>query len=133
MIQPPLSINQNELMELFDREFAFFVRAAENGDLNLLKLLHGRYNGIVDDRRIEDGRNALHLACVNGHKEAVEWLLDVAKADLEIADEEQGFRAIHFSLDGSASLYIILKYNNIRLVFVINRLISETLPMCWKY
>ena len=133
MIQPPLSINQNELMELFAREVAFFVRAAENGDLNLLKLLHGRYNGIVDDRRIEDGRNALHLACVNGHKEAVKWLLDVAKADLEIADEEQGFRAIHFALDGSASLYIILKYNNIRLVFVINRLISETLPMCWKY
>lgn len=108
MAQSPLSVNKKELMELFAKEIAFFVQAAENGDLDLLKLLHRRYNGIVDDRRIEDGRTALHLASLNGHKDVAEWLLDVAKADLEIADEQQGFRAIHFALEGLVFLSFLL-------------------------
>ena len=49
------------------------------------------------DARNPDGRTALHVACQQGHKEIVEWLLFEAGADLKVADKE-GRRAVHHAV-----------------------------------
>ena len=87
---------EEELVELISKGVALFINAVNRGDLRVAKLLLKRA-GVDMDARNADGRTALHVACQQGYKEIIEWLLDVAKADLEVTDNE-GLRAIHHAV-----------------------------------
>jgi len=74
-----------------------FVTAAQEGDLGTLQSLLAEFNGMVNC--FHNGVTALHAACVYDQKEAVEWLLDVGKADVEITDHGLfELRAIHWAV-----------------------------------
>ena len=87
---------EEELVELISKGVALFINAVNRGDLRVAKLLLKRA-GVDVDARNADGRTALHVACQQGYKEIIKWLLDVAKADLEVTDNE-GLRAIHHAV-----------------------------------
>ncbi len=73
---------------------ALFLKAVEIGDLRSAQLLFKKDRSIADAPRIADGITALHVACMAGQKELVQWLLDYVKMDVEKADRD-GFRPIH--------------------------------------
>ena len=87
---------EEEIVELIAKAVALFINAVNRGDLRVAKLLYNR-SGVDVDARNADGRTALHVACQQGYKEIVDWLLDEAGADLEVTDKE-GFRAIHHAV-----------------------------------
>ena len=93
ILQPSV---EEELVELISKGVALFINAVNRGDLRFAKLLLNRA-GVDVNARNADGRTALHVACQQGHKEIIQWLLDVAKADLEVADNT-GLRAIHHAV-----------------------------------
>ncbi|PIN01778.1 Fetal globin-inducing factor (contains ankyrin repeats) [Handroanthus impetiginosus] len=64
------------------------VSAAESGDLSALRLALENYNGNIDDP-MEDGDTLLHLTCLYGHLNCVEFLLEKG-ANLEAKDEDGG-------------------------------------------
>lgn len=75
-----------------------FVIAAKKGDLHTLQKLHSKFNGTTENC-FYDGMTALHEACRFGRTGAVQWLIDVAKVDVEKPDESfEGFRAIHWAV-----------------------------------
>jgi len=83
-----------------------FVRAAYKGDLLTLQ---SQSNEMVNC--FYNKKTALHEACRFGRKEVVEWLLDVAKAAIDIPDEStEGFRAIHWAVQAYVSIYLL--YNS---------------------
>ena len=73
---------------------ALFFKAVEIGDLRSAQILFKKDRSIADAPRIADGITALHVACMTGQKELVQWLLDYVKMDVEKADHD-GFRPIH--------------------------------------
>ena len=84
-----------------------FVIAAQAGDLETLQDMHLKFDGMIVNRILE-GKTALHEACRFGHKAVIEWLLDIAKADVEIPDEStEGFRAIHWAANVYLSSYFL--------------------------
>jgi len=88
-------------------DFKRFVRAARKGDLRTLQHLHYKFNGMIANCFHKE-KTALHEACRFGHKAVIEWLLDVAKADVELPDEStEGFRAIHWAANVYLSSYFL--------------------------
>ncbi|KAI6205816.1 ANK-REP-REGION domain-containing protein [Aphelenchoides besseyi] len=69
-----------------------FLRAAENGDLNTLKLMFARNPDLLTARD-RDLYTPLHRAAYNNHVEAAKWLLSVG-ADPELRTEE-GWTVLH--------------------------------------
>lgn len=74
-----------------------FLKAIDIGDLKRADLLYKKDNVVADAARDSVGRTALHVACMRGQKEIVQWLLDGAKMDLEKPDH-LGSRPIHYAV-----------------------------------
>ncbi len=84
-----------EIAACIDNGSSLFLKAVENGDLRGAQLLFEKGSKfIADAARNADERTALHVACVKGHKDIVQWLLDAVKMDLE-KEDRNGFRAVH--------------------------------------
>ncbi|KAL3839710.1 hypothetical protein ACJIZ3_024301 [Penstemon smallii] len=64
------------------------VFAAESGDLNALRLALDNFDGTIDEP-VEDGDTVLHLACLYGHLDCVQFLLERG-ANIEAKDEDGG-------------------------------------------
>ncbi|KAG8374202.1 hypothetical protein BUALT_Bualt11G0106500 [Buddleja alternifolia] len=64
------------------------VAAAESGDLNALRLALDNFDGNIDEP-VEDGDSVLHLSCLYGHLNCVQFLLQRG-ANLEAKDEDGG-------------------------------------------
>ncbi|XP_051114263.1 uncharacterized protein LOC127239922 [Andrographis paniculata] len=62
------------------------VSAAESGDLAALRLALENFDGNIDDP-MEDGDTLLHLACLYGHLDCVQFLLEKG-ANVETKDED---------------------------------------------
>jgi ankyrin repeat protein len=69
-----------------------FIRAACEGNLEILK----RSPELVNARH--DGATALHFAAINGHIEAVRWLLDHG-AELDAHDDEYEAGAVGWAME----------------------------------
>ncbi len=76
----------------------FMFKAVYEGDIRVAKLLFNRH-GIDANLRNAEGLTLLHIACNQGHKDLVDWLINGVKLDLEEADKN-GFRAIHYATMG---------------------------------
>ncbi|ORZ39831.1 ankyrin repeat-containing domain protein [Catenaria anguillulae PL171] len=74
-----------------------WFQGAEQGDLAQLSLFLPSIES-VDVRLPSRGATALHLACANGHMNAVKWILDRG-ADANAADD-LGLTALHYAADG---------------------------------
>ena len=86
-----------EKLARVDRQIAtLFNDAVLGGDLSIAKLLHGRY-GVDLNGRNEEGLAAIHLACILGHEDIIQWFVGEEKIDLEKADN-LGYRAIHHAV-----------------------------------
>ncbi|KAL8516737.1 hypothetical protein ACS0TY_015121 [Phlomoides rotata] len=64
------------------------VSAAESGDLNALRQALDNFEGSIDEP-VEDGDTVLHLTCLYGHLNCVQFLLERG-ANLEAKDEDGG-------------------------------------------
>ena len=87
-----------ELVEVVSKNVTLFFKAVDRGDLRIAKLLH-IWHGVDVDTLNADGKTALHLACENGHKDIVKWLLNDTKVDIE-KPSFNGLRAIHYAVKG---------------------------------
>ncbi len=67
--------------------------AVKRGDLRAIKLLCNQH-GVDVNTLCNQKKPALVLACKEGHKHLVEWLLDQVQIDLEKPDNN-GYRAVH--------------------------------------
>lgn len=65
-------------------EFSELCLAAQKGDLNHLKTLFNR--GVDMNQHDYDYRTALHLAVCENHRDTVDFLINVCKADINIKD-----------------------------------------------
>ncbi|KAH6825345.1 Ankyrin repeat family protein [Perilla frutescens var. hirtella] len=64
------------------------VSAAESGDLDALRQALDNFDGNIDEP-VEDGDTVLHLTCLYGHLNCVQFLLERG-ANLEAKDEDGG-------------------------------------------
>ncbi|MBC7862423.1 MAG: ankyrin repeat domain-containing protein [Bacteroidia bacterium] len=62
---------------------------------NQVKFLEELLNEGADVNQVEEGQSALHAACANGAREAVEILIG-HKADFNLKDESKGQTALHY-------------------------------------
>jgi len=83
-----------ELVKLTMEKVDLMFRVAIVGNLRIAKIL--RFHGMDMDERDPNGMTLLHIACQQGHKEFVDWLINEIKVDVERADGK-GFRAIHYA------------------------------------
>ncbi|CAA0829714.1 Ankyrin repeat family protein [Striga hermonthica] len=79
------------------------VSAAESGDLNALRLALENFDGNIDEP-MEDGDTLLHLTCLYGHLNCVQFLLERG-ANLEAKDED-GAIPLHDACAGGQSIII---------------------------
>ncbi len=94
--QPSLD---KELIELAAKLQALFFEAVKRGDLRTAQLLHKRH-GVDADALDETTMNtALLVACFEGYKDLVVWLLDEAQVELEKTGYNR-HRALHFAVFG---------------------------------
>ncbi|EYU38575.1 hypothetical protein ABFS82_12G144700 [Erythranthe guttata] len=85
------------------------VSAAESGDLNALRLALENFNGGIDEP-MEDGDTLLHLACLYGHLNCVQFLLGKG-ASLEVKDEDGGI-PLHDACAGGYTEIVQLMINH---------------------
>lgn len=87
------------------------LHAAKNGNANVLKFLNAKK--VSFERKSESDRNALHIACDNGHFEACKYISENFTSLLKAVDHK-GRYAVHFAArNGSLE---ILKYLESRTV-----------------
>ncbi|GAU50955.1 hypothetical protein TSUD_411430, partial [Trifolium subterraneum] len=82
--------------------------AAQNGDLNALRLALDNLSGSIDEP-VEDGDTALHLTCLYGHFQCAQLLLERG-ADLEAKDED-GAIPLHDACAGGFLEIVQLLFN----------------------
>ncbi|XP_045831536.1 ankyrin repeat domain-containing protein 1 [Trifolium pratense] len=82
--------------------------AAQNGDLNALRLAIDNLSGSIDEP-VEDGDTALHLTCLYGHFQCAQLLLERG-ADLEAKDED-GAIPLHDACAGGFLEIVQLLFN----------------------
>ena len=103
-----------EVREWYSTGKALFIKAAQTGDLKTLQFIHSILIGVVNC--YHDGITALNAACKEGQNEAVQWLLDTAKADIEKPDMDiAGYRAIHY-----ATIRYIIIYSSLFVAILIS-------------
>lgn len=106
-MEPPIkddALQSSAVREWYAAGKALFVKAAQTGDLKTLQFIHSKSIGAVNC--YHDGMTALNAACKEGQNAAAQWLLDVAEADVERADEGVArYKAIHYAVKG----YIIIQ------------------------
>ena len=90
---PPEPTLDEELIDFVTKGTRLFLRAVEEENLLIVKILFNHHKIHVNARNA-DGTTALLVACQKGNKDLVKWLLDQAEADMEEQDY-RGFRAIH--------------------------------------
>lgn len=90
-----LSVEQ-EIAESIKKTVSLFFNAVDRGDLSNAKIFH-LHHTIVGDARNANGESALHVACIRGHKDMAEWLIDVVKVDIE-TPSKIGYRPIHYAV-----------------------------------
>ena len=100
--QPSLD---KELVELAAKQAALFFKAVKRGDLRTVKILHKRHGVDVDALDETSSYTALQLACQEGYKDIIQWLLDEAQADLEKPGCD-GWRALNCAVLGWVLLLI---------------------------
>ena len=87
-----------ELREFLAKGSSLFCKAVERGDFTMAELLLTSYGVDVNDRNANGfKKTVLHLAIERRNIDHILWLLNEAKADLEIADDK-GSRAIHYAV-----------------------------------
>lgn len=111
-----------QLVELTKEKVDLMFRVAFVGNLRIAKML--RFHGMDMDERDSNGMTLLHIACQQGHKDFVDWLVHDIKVDVERADGK-GFRAIHYA----TMKYFLLIF--ISLCAVIN-LFNLFIDVTWK-
>lgn len=79
------------------------LHAAKNGNTDILMFLDAKEVSL--DHKSESDRNALHIACNNGHLEACRFLTDTCPSLLS-APDEKGRYPVHFA----ARTMELLKY-----------------------
>lgn len=80
-------------------------KAIQKGDLQAFVSLINRKKLDVNYTNFPHGMPALHLACAEGQREIVQWLLDQPQTDLE-KEDKIGFRAVHHAALGYNSKLI---------------------------
>ena len=70
------------------------LQAACNGNLDIFKLLHQKYDADITVRDSVNNSNAFHLAAANGHSDVIEYLLENAPNLLKKVDRK-GNTALH--------------------------------------
>lgn len=91
--------HDDEMDALAAKQLRLFFDVVDKGNLRVAQLLHHRYGVDVGTRNSIDGMTALHIACLKGHFEVVQWILEEALVDLE-EEDNNGFRAIHHAAKG---------------------------------
>lgn len=91
--------HDDEMDALAAKQLRLFFDVVDKGNLRVAQLLHYRYGVDVGTRNSIDGMAALHVACLKGHFDVVQWILDEALVDLEEPDNN-GFRPIHHAAKG---------------------------------
>lgn len=98
----PLAITQssheNKQTELTAKHIALFIAAVDANSLDAVKFLYQLY-GVGVNALSATGMTALHVACKEGFKDIVQWLLDEFDDEIEKPDVK-GFRAIHSAVQG---------------------------------
>lgn len=87
--------NFNDLVDAESNDgWTAALHAAKNGNSDLLKFLVRKKVSL--DHKSESDRNALHIACDNGHLEACKFLTDTCLSLLS-APDEKGRYPVHFA------------------------------------
>ncbi|XP_062614336.1 putative ankyrin repeat protein RF_0381 [Saccostrea cucullata] len=87
--------NYNKLISAVDNDaWNATLYAAKQGHIHILKFL--RANGVSFNNQSKSKRNALHIACDNGHKPVCEFIVKVCPSLLEEKDYK-GRHAGHFA------------------------------------
>lgn len=87
--------NFNDLVDAESNDgWTAALHAAKNGNADLLKFLVRKKVSL--DHKSESDRNALHIACDNGHLEACKFLTDTCLSLLS-APDEKGRYPVHFA------------------------------------
>lgn len=87
---------EKEIAASIKKTVSLFFNAVDRGDLSNAKIFH-LHHTIVADARNANGESALHVACIKGHKDIVEWLIDDVKVDIE-KSSKIGHRPIHYAV-----------------------------------
>ena len=88
---------EQEILDGISKAAPLLLKAIQEGDLAAVKLLHNHHKFNYNARINSDGMTALQISCEKGYKNLVEWLIDEAKVDLDLA-AEKGFRAVHYAV-----------------------------------
>ncbi|XP_054261005.1 eye-specific diacylglycerol kinase-like isoform X3 [Macrosteles quadrilineatus] len=90
----PVAGTTNYISNLLEKTSDGIVRAAKNGDLKMLKDLHGQGFSLLSIDA--SGQTALHHGAKYGHKDIVKYLIACAPASiLNMADNDKGQTALH--------------------------------------
>lgn len=85
-----------ELDDMDSRKMTLFTKAVKRGDLRTIKLLINRQRVDIN-AFLFCKMPALHLACKEGQKEIVQFIIDHPETDLEKRDSS-GYHAIHHAV-----------------------------------
>lgn len=88
---------EQEILDGVSKAAPLLLKAVQEGDLPAVKLLHKHHKFNYNAQINSDGMTPLQIACGKGYKDLVEWLIDEAKVDLDLA-AEKGFRAVHYAV-----------------------------------
>jgi len=99
----------DDLMKLMAKVEELMFQSIAKGELRVAKLLRTRF-GIDMEVRNSAGMTMLHLACQQGRKDFVDWLVNDVRVDVEKADEK-GFRPIHYATIGYSYIINLFCYH----------------------
>jgi len=97
---------EQQILDGVSKAAILFFKAVQEGNLTVVKIHHNHHEFNYNDRINSDGMTALQIACEKGYKNLVEWLIDEAKVDLDLASEK-GFRAVHYAVKGYFTIFTI--------------------------